>query len=308
MNNEIERFLTVPEEAGSAVEGLGGPLGELTSSMQEWATEGSGLGGEVGNLKSTVEQGLQKLSSRFDEASGEIERTMTSVEQEAQGLQDSIGAVRMNLEQALTGAEDQLRELGTRMSEGHQTLSQANDAAQKLILTTHEHVETGRKALEEAYGAANERVDALQQKLGTMEQQTLEKAEGLVSHMTAGLGEAQEHVGEMIGTSFQQIVDTFHAGVDAIQNDVIERGVEEATDEVRQQIQEELQKVIDAVVEQLSTVLDRTKEALFGETEDARGTRRLTEPILNQLEGMVDPLESAFDHIRSMASMVGIDL
>ena len=79
-------------------------------------------------------------------------------------------------------------------------------------------------------------------------------------------------------------------------------------DALQSQIEEQLNQVIDQLLEQMVETLGDVREGLFGNADEASLERQATQLVLDQLENVMEPLFSAVDSIKSLASMVGISV
>jgi paraquat-inducible protein B len=96
--------------------------------------------------------------------------------------------------------------------------------------------------------------------------------------------------------------------MELVQGNVIENGVNMLLDDLQNQIQDQLNALIDQLLDQVVETLGNVREGLFGNAEEAGLERKALEPILDKLQEILSPLFSAVDHVKGMASMVGIDV
>jgi hypothetical protein len=72
-------------------------------------------------------------------------------------------------------------------------------------------------------------------------------------------------------------------------------------------VSEELKQLLESAMGHVKETLDNLAEGIFESKEGQGGARELLEPIFNQIEGLIEPVEGVIDAVKSAASMVGMD-
>jgi molybdopterin converting factor small subunit len=293
-NPLMERINQESQGLLAAVEALQGDIVQKQAALED--------------LRGRLQSQMDILTATLGDQQQLVEREIASCDQKTQELKDGIGQIKDGIVAALDAAQQQLNEYQSHVEQGRQMVENANQAAQQLITTVHGGIQQGREALHQATDFANQRIDDLQGTIDDTLQQTEALASQLIDHVDTGIRETGSKVQEMVGTSFSDLQSMFGSAMELLQGNVIQNGVNMILDDLQSRIQTELNQLIDQIVAELVQHLASTREGLFSNAQSAGLERKALEPILNQLDDILKPLFSAVDHLKGMASMVGIDL
>ena len=289
------------EQVNQEGDALRDVVGQLQDNVQEKQAS-------LDNLADQIQTKMSALRERVAEEQARVEQEVDQTDRKVEEFKDAIGEVKDGIIGALEGAQQQMSDFREHVDTGRELVESANEAAQGVIGEVHDHVNSGREALGQATDFANEQVDNLQAGIDQTFQLTEQIASTVIDSVEDGLRETGSKVEEMTGVSFEDLGSAFTTGVELVQGNVIENGVNMALDALQSMIQEQLNQVIDQLVALMVETMDDVRENLFGNAEDAGLERQLLEPILDQLGNIMDPLFAAVDSISSMAAMVGIDV
>jgi len=280
----------------------------LLASVQELQNNIAEKQSALEPLKSQLETEIEALKTTIEEQQAAIESEISEQDSKTNELKDALQAIKDETIAVLEAAQDQMSQFEDRIDSGRDLVESANTTAQAAIGEIHGRMDKGRELLVEATDTANANIDALQVTIDETLQLTETVATDMIDQVDQGIRDTGAKVEEMVGVSFADLESVFTAGMEMVQGNVIESGVNMALDELQTQIEGQLNEIIASLVAQLVETLGRVRESLFGNAEESSLERKALEPILDQLDSILDPLFSAVDSIKGMAEMVGISV
>ena len=289
------------EEVSQEADTLQGVVGDLMNQVQARQSD-------LGTLTNSVKEQISSLREKVAEEQSRLEQDVTDTEAKTEELRGAIETVKTNVIEGLEGAQERMTEFQGAIDQGRQTVETANEAVQGVIGTVQEHIQAGQHALHSAVDFGNQQVDVLRGEIENIKNVTEAKADELINNVEEGIRDTGARVEEMVGVSFADMGDMFGGAMEMLQGNVVENGVNSALDMLQEKIEGTVREILDSLTDQLIGMLGQVREGLFGDMDSAGLERKALEPILDQLDNIMDPLLSAFDYIKGIAAMVGIDV
>ncbi len=289
------------EQVNQESEALMGIVGELQENIGSKQTA-------LADVASRRNEKMSELQTKASEQQSRLESEVADVDAKVGELKRGLDEIKEGVTSALEAAQQQMDGFRGQVDAGRELVSGANEAAQAAISTVHDQIQAGRESLHRATDYANEQIDGFQSKIDETMEFTENMATNLMDRMEEGMRDTGAKVEEMTGMSFEEMHSVFTSGMEMVQGNVIENGVNMVLDDLQGRIEQQANQLIDQLVDELVGALGNVRESVFGNAEDAGLERKATEAVLDALETVLDPMFSAIDHIKGMASMVGIDI
>ncbi len=308
MRDFVEQIFEVAPTASPLMEQINQASSELLTSVQSLQSKVTETQGALSGMQSRLSEKLSSLQQRVGQSNQAVQQEKADTEAKTTAFKETIGEITEGVTGALETAQQQMESFRGHVDTARQWVEDANETAQGVIQTVHGHVDQGRQLLHQATDFADTAIDGLQSKIDD----TLSFAESTYTNLAdgveTGLRDAGAKIEEMTGVSFADMKDVFTSGMELVQGNVIENGVNMALDSLQGMIQEQLNQLVDQLLDEMMSCLGNIRENLFGNAEESGLERKMLEPILNQLDSILDPLFSAVDHLKGLAAMVGIDV
>lgn len=308
MRDFVQQIFDVGPTATPLMTQINGEADALLGLVKDFQANVERKQTEVETLNGRVEEGLAALQAKVAEQQALLEQQTDAVSDKTDELKSALDEVKTGVISALETAQQQMEEFRSHVDSGRELVEAANQTCQGVVEEVTGHVEEGRQLMHQATDYANDQIDGFQAKIDETFELTEATASNLIEQVDSGIRDTGAKVEEMVGMSFEDMASTFTAGMELVQGNVIENGVNAAMDELQGTVEEQLNTLIDQLLEQVVGTLGNVRESLFGNAEEASLERKALEPILDQLGSILDPLFDAVDHVKGMASMVGIDV
>jgi|GEM_PF-4472790 len=308
MRDFVQQIFDVGPTATPLMTEINGEADALLGLVKDFQANAQEKQAEVEAMSGRVEEGLNSLRAKVEEQQTLLEQQTDAVSAKTEELKSALDEVKTGVITALETAQQQMEEFSAHVNSGRELVEQANETCQGVVEEVTGHIEDGRQLLHDATDYANDQIDGFQAKIDETFEFTEATASNLIDQVDTGIRDTGAKVEEMVGMSFEDMASTFTAGMEMVQGNVIENGVNAALDELQGSVEEQLNALIDQLLEQVVSTLGGVRESLFGNAEEASLERKALEPILDQLGVVLDPLFDAVDHVKGMASMVGIDV
>jgi chaperonin cofactor prefoldin len=308
MRDFVQQIFDVGPTAVPLMEQLNQESEALLSSVQDLQRNVEEKQSSLDSLQGQLQQQMASLKQKVAEKQQLVDQQTEETKAKTEELKAGLQEIQDGITDALETAQQVMDDFRGHIDTGRQLVESANEAAQSVLTDVNSAIDQGRQALHAATDFGNQQVDALQSKID----ETFDFTENMASSLIAGVDEGLRATGakieEMTGISFGDLQSVFTSGMEMVQGNVIENGVNMALDQLQSMIQEQLNQAIDTLLEEMVSCLGNIRENLFGNAEEAGLERKLLEPILDQLDTILDPLFSAVDHLKGIAAMVGIDV
>lgn len=289
------------EQINQESETLMGVVSQLQENVNEKQSS-------LSALSARVQAQMTSLQQKVAEQQELVESEVADCDSKVAELRRGVEEIKDGVTGALEAAQQQMDDFRGHVDAGRETIEAANEAAQAVISEVHDHIQTGREALHSATDFANEQVDGFQAKIDETMQFTETTATNLLNQMEEGVRDTGAKVEEMVGMSFEEMHSGFMQGMELVQGNVLQAGVDTVLDDLQGRIEQQANQLIDQIVDELVGALGNVRESIFGNAEEAGLERQATEAVLDALKEILSPLFDAVDHIKDMASMVGIDI
>lgn len=308
MRDFVQQIYDIGPTATPLMEQINGESEELLGLVQNLQTNITEKQSSVEELRGRVTERMTALRGKVEEQQALIEKELADCDAKTEEMKQALEQIKESVTTALETAQEQMDDFREHVDAGRELVLAANEAAQGVVQEVTGHVENGRQLLHEATDFANARVDDFQGKIDETFELTEQVASNLIEQVDTGIRDTGAKIEEMVGVSFADLGSAFSTGMELVQGNVFENGVNMLLDDLQSQIEEQLNALIDQLLEQVVSTLGNVRESLFGNAEEAGLQRKATEEVLDVLKNILDPLFSAVDHIKGMASMVGIDV
>lgn len=247
-------------------------------------------------LDKEAENHLQTLQAAIDDLENtalepmekELEAARTEIQESVQNVETAMSNLRQLIEQEIKEVEQGAEEFKAGMEQVGAT------------------IESGRARLTAALAAAKDEADNLQEMLNTSKATLNQEVANLGSKMQSLQEEASEKLNETLGL-VGEAQQTLAAGLDDIVNNVITTTVEDMLSQTRAKVSEELKALLESAMGNVKNTLDNLAENIFDSKNGQTGAREMLEPLFNQLEGTIEPIESVINAVKDAASLVGMD-
>jgi len=307
MRDFIQQIFDVSPEANPLLEQINqesetlmGVVSQLQENVNEKQSSLSALSARVQAQMTSLQQKVEQQEL--------VESEVADCDSKVAELKRGVEEIKDGVTGALEAAQQQMDDFRGQVDAGRETIEAANEAAQAVISEVHDQIQTGREALLAATDFANEQVDGFQAKIDETMQLTETTATNLLNQMEEGVRDTGAKVEEMVGMSFEEMQSGFMQGMELVQGNVLQAGVDSVLDDLQGRIEQQANQLINQIVDELVGALGNVRESIFGNAEEAGLERQATEAVLDALKEILSPLFDAVDHIKDMASMVGIDI
>ena len=118
-------------------------------------------------------------------------------------------------------------------------------------------------------------------------------------------GEVNERM-DILFTSFNDEKDSFNTKFTEISQQIIREQVDSLLEELQENIETELKGLADEAVQEVAETISEMSGKITEAKDESATKREVIEPLFEQLEGVIDPVESAVEYVKDLADQWGV--
>lgn len=244
----------------------------------------------VGELAEAVASAVREELERAAAGNEEWQAVHEQLEERIGGLAEALSGLEERTGSLVTEAAALEEALG-------ETIAMSSAAVEEMKERIAEAEEVLVESLEEADDSLQEFVSALTDKLD-------ETAEAIEDLMEATV----EDVGERLDEAMKTVLSAVTESLEELAELIADQTVPAMAQEVAADLVKDLTAVIDDLLAGFREVLGDLRQSLFEGTEQTGQSRAAVEAALDQLQFLLDPIQTEIGRIRGLASSVGIGI
>jgi hypothetical protein len=239
----------------------------------------------------------------------EIDTTpLAELAEAVQDVATKIGQLQQHLaepfadddREALADAVGSLQALGEDVDEATSALNAQGERAQELIAALQADVDGEAANVLEACGSVRGCIDAQHAELTAALAQARagfdDVTNGIVADMKRHQQETLDRLRSTLLDSVQKTFVAQIAGADAAQREQVRA------------LNGEIERTLELLMELIESALKSVSDSLNAALDSAAGERRATQPALDAVSAVLDPLLEQVERVKGLASSVGIDI
>lgn len=276
---------------------------------------------ESDGFLSVSEESLQQLSAQFTTTTEKILAAAEMIDDLQSELATMLSELTSNVERARQRTHDLLSESQSTVAAAREEINAttgAFDEAVKVLEIEREHCDAVRTQVESTYDRFNDELSVQHQKVMaqteslTAETQTFEttadelhtKSQGTIQALSNDLGEKRGEM-EQKQDEAQKACETRLSDCETEIQNVLENVVTSSANDLMTRAQESidttLRGILDEALTELEGKVDEIIEAITKADEESSDLREEMEPLIKELDGIIQPLKQAIDGVMSLA-------
>lgn len=276
-------------------------VNRLNRSLESCTTSLAGMNSALGSFETEIMNGIETLDGYAEKA-----------EEAAEKVRDVLsGKVLEELSATVDGTVEAL----SRITDLRDKIALDLAGDDGILTTCDTAVQTIADLTSNAEDYAEDVGDAIDTMQEAFDTRTDEILESLYDAMASLDTMIESEIESITETVSDNIVEPLLQASEALQtnwsrifNEQVTEVLDELFESVNDQIQAPLQKTVADMAGLLEDELERLIQELTSGDAEGEGVRASLESSLEMLEGVMEPMEAAFDVFRSLASSVGVDL
>lgn len=260
--------------------------------------------GRIRDMASTLEEKIGEFAGKVEADRARAEAALADL---VAGLDtwSAIDDARGTHVSAISGVMDQAEALGEAIRSQTAEVEAARDDVQAGLEEVADAIAEGREALDNALSAAAAEIEAIQSGIADAKSSLAES----IDQVGEAIGQRQQEMTEKLQSMLEEadgIREQFSADLDDVIQSVFTDGADKLVDEIRQKVETELKELVDRAVGEIADAIEGLENRITEAKENSSGARALLEPVFDQVEAQIRPLENIIESIKDAADKVGI--
>lgn len=289
-----QAIATVPDE-----------LSQLTHGAQTLQTTVEALETQLTEKQTALAGLMDQIAAAFHQLTDEIaahhgaaETAIAELESDAIALQEAFETAQSELTTDLQSMQEKMTDFTEHLDQGKETVEAAHQSSQTALNQLQAGIQTGQSQIAAAQATVGQTIQQLQAGMTAAQSMATQHMETFAETIAQSESTVLSHV-QMLTTQFSDVQSDLEGTI----TDVLEQSLQPSVDgflrDVQQQIDGELKDSAEQAIHSFSDTVDGMCDRIASATEDASGARQLLQPLFDQLEGYISPVQSAIEAVES---------
>ena len=290
-----------PQNLNTLVEGaisVKGSVEQLESNLQEKETE-------VASLIQKITQALEDLQQQANQQQTEIETEINQIQSESEALKAQIEEAQTELASEMQSNQEKFTAFKDQIEQDNTAMETASEEMQTALNQMRDKLDSEQKQLVTAQDTVVDSIGVLKEKIEIAKTTAEEKVTEFGEKIETTDGEVNERC-DLLFTTFNDERESFNTKFSDINQQVIREQVDGLLDELQENIESELKELAEAAVQEIAESISEISGKITEAKEESETKRAIIEPLFDQVEGLLSPIEYAVENVNRVADSLGV--